>query len=222
MLHELHERRTVITDGRFLLKAFVWIVVLTALTGASDLLLEDVTDETEDATRGPLPYCSLFTNRAPHPEHKLVKCSWFHNDACCYQEEVDRIFPTVVPPRGANQNCTDHLYYLMCYICSPRQHLFYSDEVVTICEELCNRLFEACANATLKGQRIGEQYSSGRDYCVSRKFRVGRQSSGSCYSHNFSVVEDIDPPGSHQDGVGGSVSLVVMTLIITRTFVTAS
>ncbi|CAH1277767.1 Hypp9782 [Branchiostoma lanceolatum] len=52
------------------------------VTGLTELL------PTESAG---LRYCSLFGNRAPKPEHKLVSCPWFRLDSCCYQEEVDSL-----------------------------------------------------------------------------------------------------------------------------------
>eukprot|EP00058_Branchiostoma_floridae_P009920 XP_002595408.1 hypothetical protein BRAFLDRAFT_69238 [Branchiostoma floridae] len=166
----------------------------------------DVTGLTEPLPTEPagLRYCSLFGNRAPKPEHKLVSCPWFRLDSCCYQEEVDRLFPIVTPPRGADQVCRDHLYYLKCYICSPHQHLFYHEETVTMCEEFCDSIFWACANATLEGERISDLYSNGREYCLDRKFRVEKESSGTCYTVPI-VIEQAVSSANSRDHLTASI-----------------
>ncbi|XP_078610985.1 uncharacterized protein LOC144881667 [Branchiostoma floridae x Branchiostoma japonicum] len=184
----LRDLSAVIVQLQFFLSAIVPTLAAEAdVTGLTEPL------PTESAG---LRYCSLFGNRAPKPEHKLVSCPWFRLDSCCYQEEVDRLFPIVTPPRGADQVCQDHLYYLKCYICSPHQHLFYHEETVTMCEEFCNSIFWACANATLEGERISDLYSNGREYCLDRKFRVEKESSGTCYTVPIVIEQAVSSANS--------------------------
>ncbi|CAH1273663.1 Hypp5173 [Branchiostoma lanceolatum] len=128
-----------------------------------------------------------------------------------------RLFPIVTPPKGADQVCRDHLYYLKCYICSPHQHLFYHEETVTMCEEFCDSIFWACANATLEGERISDLYSNGREYCLGRKFRVEKESGGTCYTVPIVAEEAASSANSRHHAAAGIIAPLITswTLFIT-------
>ncbi|XP_078691734.1 uncharacterized protein LOC144922049 [Branchiostoma floridae x Branchiostoma belcheri] len=136
-----------------------------------------------------IPHCPLFSNRAPRKQHMLSKCKRYREEACCFQEEIDRFFPSVPNPRGASKNCREHMTSLKCYICSPKQFLFYRNERVTVCEEFCNKWYDACFNASIEGERIGEWYSNGKQFCEGRKFSVmsakAMEYDFQCYSYNY-------------------------------------
>jgi hypothetical protein len=40
-------------------------------------------------------YCSFFNNRAPSPQINLKNCTWYRNDSCCLQSEIESTFSKV-------------------------------------------------------------------------------------------------------------------------------
>lgn len=128
-----------------------------------------------------LEYCSFFANRAPNIQLGLKNCTWFKENSCCRQQEIDAIFPRVKPLRGASPACQRYTNYLMCYVCAPNQNAFYYMESLTVCEEFCDAWYDACQNAILKGSIIKELYSNGSEYCASRRFKVQPAETSSCY-----------------------------------------
>ena len=119
-----------------------------------------------------LQYCSFFNNRAPKPQPSLKNCTWFHENSCCMQEEIDATFGRVKPLVGASPACQRYTNYLMCYICAPYQNTFYFRERLTVCERFCDSWYQACGSAILKGSVISSLYSNGKDFCKSRSFLV--------------------------------------------------
>ena len=43
----------------------------------------------------PLNYCSFFNNRAPSPQINLKNCTWYKDNACCLQSEIESTFSKV-------------------------------------------------------------------------------------------------------------------------------
>lgn len=117
-----------------------------------------------------LQFCSFFNNRAPSPQPYLRNCTWFKENSCCKQEEIDATFGTVKPLPGSSPDCQRYTNYLMCYICAPHQNVFYGEEKLTVCEEFCNAWYAACSSAILKGSVIGELYTNGKEFCLKRNF----------------------------------------------------
>ena len=119
---------------------FVVIVIIALLfsvtvTGSmNDVETMQISQETK--------YCSFFNNRAPEVQGNLKNCTWFKKSSCCRQEEIDATFGRVKPLRGASQSCQRYTNYLLCYICSPDQYLFYLMESLTVCEEFCQAWYE--------------------------------------------------------------------------------
>ena len=60
----------------------------------------------------------------------------------------------------------------MCYVCSPLQYRFYRSERLHVCLSYCNRMYQACATAFMKGIPVGELYANGREFCLSRRFEI--------------------------------------------------
>ena len=60
----------------------------------------------------------------------------------------------------------------MCYICAPNQFKFYGKESLTVCIEYCDNMYDACAEAILKGSKINEIYSNGAEFCQSRRYNI--------------------------------------------------
>ncbi|GFO18683.1 voltage-dependent calcium channel subunit alpha-2/delta-3-like [Plakobranchus ocellatus] len=146
-----------------------------------------------------LQYCSFFANRAPNIQLGLKNCTWFKENSCCRQKEIDAIFPRVKPLRGASPACQRYTNYLMCYVCAPNQGDFYVEESLSVCEEFCDSWYDACQNAILKGSVIKQLYSNGSEYCHSRRFKVQPAKKGGCFffdakldksraSHSYSTL----------------------------------
>ena len=132
-------------------------------------------------------YCPYFKNRAPAPQPSLKNCTWYKDNACCLQTELDLIFPQVLPPLGASDKCLRYTNFLMCYVCAPDQNLFYNDERLTVCEAFCDKWFAACGEAKLKGMKIKELFKSGKEFCQARKFSVGDTSGSNCFTYDAKV-----------------------------------
>lgn len=43
----------------------------------------------------PLNYCSFFNNRAPSPQVNLKNCTWYKENSCCLQAEIESTFSKV-------------------------------------------------------------------------------------------------------------------------------
>ena len=69
----------------------------------------------------------------------------------------------------------------MCYICAPNQYKFYGKERLTVCRQFCNKMYEACADATLKGSKINEIYDNGEEFCKSRRYIVDDMEKDKCF-----------------------------------------
>ena len=69
----------------------------------------------------------------------------------------------------------------MCYICAPNQYKFYAKERLTVCSEFCDEMYEACAEASLKGSKINEIYSNGTEFCRSRRFNIDNLENDKCF-----------------------------------------
>lgn len=132
-------------------------------------------------------YCPYFKNRAPVPQPSLKNCTWYKENACCLQTELDLIFPQVLTPLGASEKCLRYTNFLMCYVCAPEQNLFYIDERLTVCEAFCNKWFAACGDAKLKGMKIKGLFNSGKEFCQARKFSVDDTSSSNCFNYDKKV-----------------------------------
>lgn len=143
------------------------------------VLINIVLAKTEDQQ-----YCSFFNNRAPKAQPGLKNCTWFKDNSCCMQQEIEATFGRVKPLKGASPVCLKYINYLMCYICAPNQNIFYKRERLTVCEEFCNVLYKACGSAILKGSLIGKLYRSGEEFCDSRRFIVSQES---CFTFDPSM-----------------------------------
>lgn len=128
-----------------------------------------------------LQYCSFFANRSPKIQLNLKNCTWFKENSCCRQEEIDAIFSRVKPLRGSSPACQRYTNYLMCYVCAPNQNSFYMQESLAVCEEFCDAWYDACQNAILKGYVLKDLYSNGSEYCNSRRFKVESSKKHNCF-----------------------------------------
>ena len=78
----------------------------------------------------------------------------------------------------------------MCYVCSPLQYGFYRSERLHVCLSYCNRMYQACATALMKGTPVGEIYANGREFCLSRRFEINDLfNSSSCFSDDDLVIK---------------------------------
>ena len=132
-----------------------------------------------------LQYCPFYNNRGTSKQPFLKNCTWYKENACCQQIEIDYGFANVKPPQGASLECLRQLNYLMCYICDPTQYKFYKNEYLTVCSEFCDNFYDACKGAILKGSIISKLYGNGKHFCDSRGFKVkNRDENGECFYYN--------------------------------------
>ena len=134
-----------------------------------------------------LQFCPFFNNRAPKVQPGLQNCTWYKENSCCEQQEIQTTFNQVKALKGASTACQHYINALMCYICAPDQHLYYQSERLTVCEGFCNTLYGACKDAILKGSVIADLYENGGEFCRSRRFRVNTER---CFkaSENFFIA----------------------------------
>ena len=134
------------------------------------------------AVNGQQSFCSYFGNKSPSPQPGLANCTWYRDSSCCVNEEITSLFTQVEVPDRANGRCRNYINYLMCYVCDPRQNVFYDQERLTVCADFCDDLLSACSDAVLKGDRLGTRYgTNGTAYCLDRRFQVSSQSE-SCFT----------------------------------------
>jgi hypothetical protein len=160
-----------------------------------------------DIEQKPLNYCSFFNNRAPSPQINLKNCTWYKENSCCLQSEIESTFSKVFilflfvrpihclnksinlfkvkPLIGSSELCQKYLNNLMCYICAPNQFKFYGKERLTVCLEYCDQMYNACGDAILKGSRINNIYTSGEDFCKNRRYNVDRRNKDNCFYYEI-------------------------------------
>lgn len=158
-------------------------------------------------------YCSFFNNRAPKAQPGLKNCTWFKDNSCCMQQEIEATFGRVKPLQGASPTCLKYINYLMCYICAPNQNIFYKRERLTVCGEFCDILYEACGSAILKGSLIGKLYGSGTEFCESRRFIVSVET---CFTFNPSMDINAVPP--ERANIMVIVSMFFLCYLMQETF----
>eukprot|EP00057_Strongylocentrotus_purpuratus_P006577 XP_011661051.1 PREDICTED: uncharacterized protein LOC105436788 [Strongylocentrotus purpuratus] len=170
----------------FSLRAYFGIIVIFVLSSSYALENGDVVGY--NPTGPPeLQFCTFFNNRAPEVQPDLKNCTWFRENSCCRQIEIDVTFKKMKSLPGASKQCQRYINYLMCYICSPHQHRFYIVQRLTVCEEFCDALLHHCKTAMLKGSQIGDLYSKGSDFCTSRRMDIGKLEDGKCFYFNESM-----------------------------------
>lgn len=163
--------------GKFSRMSVIFVLVTVTITDSGEVTKITTTEN----------YCPYFKNRAPAPQPSLKNCTWYNENACCLQTELDLIFPQVLPLLGASDKCSRYTNFLMCYVCAPDQNLFYNDERLTVCEAFCDKWFAACGEAKLKGMKIKGLFKSGREFCQARKFSVGDTSGLNCFSYDKKI-----------------------------------
>lgn len=137
-----------------------------------------------------LQYCPFYNNRGPSPQPFLNNCTWYTDNACCKQEEITYGFANVKPPQGASEQCLKQLNYLTCYVCDPTQYKFYTNEYLYVCSEFCDNFYNACKDAILKGSVISNLYDNGKQFCLSRRFKVTDRSEGNCFYFSEDLVSN--------------------------------
>lgn len=143
------------------------------------------------ARKEPRQYCPYFKNRGPSKQGHLKNCSWYKENSCCHDEEIDFAFRQLTPLVGASENCSQYLNYLYCYICAPNQNTFFKDFTLTVCEEFCDRVYGVCKNALLKGRKIRHAYRNGKEFCKGRRFETDKEANGRCFTFESKSVESI-------------------------------
>lgn len=162
-----------------------------------------------------LQYCPFYNNRGTSPQPFLKNCTWYADNACCTQIEIDYAFANVKPPQGAPPECLRQLNYLMCYICDPLQYKFYKNEYLTVDLTFCDNLYDACKDAILKGSVIRNLYKNGEEFCTSRRFEVGRQEDA---VQGFFYNNELDSSTGHMICLSYLLSIVTIVFALTSIY----
>ncbi|KAL4239300.1 hypothetical protein ACF0H5_000117 [Mactra antiquata] len=158
-----------------------------------------------------LDFCSFFNNRSPSPQTNLRNCTWFMQNSCCKQEEIDATFGTVKPLPGSSPQCQRYTNYLMCYVCAPYQNMFYRHEKLTVCEEFCDAWYSACSSAILKGSVIGDLYTNGREFCEKRNYKCEPMQNQRCFFFDQSL-DRLSASVTHKLGLTMLLTFVVIAM----------
>lgn len=154
------------------------------LVSSKNKMIQDYAMSNDTIKSQTLNYCSFFNNRAPTPQINLKNCTWYQENSCCLQAEIESTFSKVKPLIGSSVLCQKYVNYLMCYICAPVQFKFYGKERLTVCEEYCDRMYDACGSAILKGSRIKEIYRNGTEFCISQRYIVDKLERDNCFYYD--------------------------------------
>ena len=137
-------------------------------------------------------YCPYFKNRAPSPQINLENCTWFRENSCCLNHELNEIFSAITTPlKASSPACWKYTNYLMCYVCAPNQDIFYEDEKLTVCEEFCDRWYSSCKDGLWKGFVVRNLYKSGAEFCRARKFIVAEKNDLHKGCYTFKLKENL-------------------------------
>ncbi|KAJ8018663.1 hypothetical protein HOLleu_43239 [Holothuria leucospilota] len=143
----------------------------------------------------------------------MKNCTWYKEESCCTQIEIDETFKNMKPLQGSTPACQRHVNYLMCYICSPHQYIFYIYQKLTVCEEFCDAILTHCQDAILKGSRIKDLHSNGAQFCKSRNLEVDRKENGNCFYFDETEDNTLGSSGSFISQVG-ILSLTILCFLI--------
>ena len=131
-------------------------------------------------------YCTYFGNREPGSEPRLSRCQSYRENSCCQPDEEDIGFN--VDPifnGGESADCRTTVNYLRCWICHPRQNMFYRNETLTLCQGMCNRLLGDCGSAKWRDGRVRDYYRNGLEFCQEMGFNVA---SSDCFTAGSSAA----------------------------------
>ena len=121
----------------------------------------------------------------------------------------------VKPLIGSSEICQKYLNNLMCYICAPNQFKFYGKERLTVCTQFCDKMYDACAEAILKGSKINEIYSNGEEFCKSRRYNTGDIKQDNCFSYKVEYKKSSAPKQPHTINISKlAMMLGILFLII--------
>lgn len=163
---------------------FFWVCCCAAERGVNSL----------STHKEPLKYCPYFKNRGPSKQDNLRNCSWYKENSCCFDEEIEFAFRQLTPLAGASKDCSQNLNYLYCYICAPNQNMFFKDFTLTVCQEFCDRVYSACKSALLKGRKIRYVYKNGKEFCQGRRFETDKEANGKCFTYELNKgVKSMSP-----------------------------
>ncbi|XP_063962193.1 uncharacterized protein LOC135155842 [Lytechinus pictus] len=208
-----YRRFLLLAKNVFSFSAYIGIIIAFVLSSSS--YASDSKDVVGYNPTGPpeLQFCTFFNNRAPEVQPDLKNCTWFRENSCCRQIEIDVTFRKMKSLPGASKQCQRYINYIMCYICSPRQYRFYFQQRLTVCEEFCDDLLEHCKTAMLKGSPIGDLYTQGKDFCTSRRMEIGKLEDGKCFYFNESM-SDVQIGNKAARFAPNSYSFVLMFWVI--------
>jgi hypothetical protein len=187
--------------------------------------------------------CPLIdTSRASAPNWGLRNCTYFRSDACCNAAEVEMALgPSMaqaglmleaidIEPSYSHLQCRNHLDYMMCFFCSPKQGSWSdANGRVTVCAGFCNRIYTACERARWRGKRLHDLYANGKAFCEAQNFVVkavgtdgydaaslAAADTGACFGatseHNYAVgaAASLRPNGALAAALGAALGALLL------------
>ncbi|XP_013412152.1 riboflavin-binding protein [Lingula anatina] len=162
-------------------KDFLKILVFIVFSSVVAIVGEDLVVETKKT-------CTYYGGtHVPSPENGLVNCSWYSTNACCKRTEVTSVFGGMYKLARASKKCQNRVNYLMCYFCSPEQHLWYQDQL-HVCADFCDSIHFYCKTAMFSGEKIGTSYKNGKEICEGQKFKYV-ESNTNCFKFDPTVFD---------------------------------
>lgn len=155
---------------------FLWLVISEVLGTTNDEVTLSLYTKQN--------YCPYFKNRGPSRQDNLKNCTWYKENSCCVNSELESAFSQLNPIPGASEKCAQYLNYLYCYICAPHQNTFFERSTLIVCEEFCDRIYSSCKKALLKGMKIEQMYANGKQFCEGRRFATVKKAVRSCFSYD--------------------------------------
>ena len=132
-------------------------------------------------------FCSYFGNREPGYEPDLRRCGAYRGNSCCQPDEEDISFnvdPIFHGQEGSD--CQGTVNLLRCWICHPQQNMFYRNEMLTVCEDMCNRMLGHCGGVLWQDGRVRDYYGNGTALCREMGFNV---SNTNCFTAGSAGVK---------------------------------
>lgn len=182
-------------------------------------VLGEANDEVTLSLNAEQNYCPYFNNRGPSRQENLKNCTWYKENSCCVNSELEFAFSQLTPIPGASEKCTRYLNYLYCYICAPDQNTFFErSSTLIVCEEFCDSIYNACRKAVLKGMKIEQMYANGTEFCEGRRFVTAKSSFRSCFSYEPNS-RDVKSEASKVTHLSSIICFVYLFIRILQTFI---
>eukprot|EP01064_Diplonema_japonicum_P034014 TRINITY_DN6884_c0_g1_i1.p1 TRINITY_DN6884_c0_g1~~TRINITY_DN6884_c0_g1_i1.p1 ORF type:complete len:335 (+),score=39.71 TRINITY_DN6884_c0_g1_i1:1738-2742(+) len=130
--------------------------------------------------------CTYFGGKTPKPEPYLRACEQFSSLSCCDRPaalatQQKKLQELISGDRFISGSCSSLLDSLACWVCSPDQALFYRDNKIRVCSQMCDTIMKVCGNTIYDHleRTFGDIFDNGSELCSHLGFVS--DTSCSCY-----------------------------------------